>query len=423
MDAEIRCSFCRRGRTEVVKLIAGASGVICDRCVEACAAAARRGRPRAGAFPVPADIAALLDRSVIGQREAKRRLAVAVRNHAKRIAIRAERAALAAAGRSVADDVEVAKSNVLMVGPSGTGKTALARALAKAVDAPFAVADATTLTGAGSRGADPKDALKPLLRAAGGDPAKAARGILYLDEADKLAFRGGGADAPRSVGRSASGDGTPKGDVQRSLLRLVEGDVVELVDHDAAGRPTGRKVAVDTTDILWIFGGAFEGLAKLVGRRIAADASAGVAGFHGSLAAGEASLAAAEPRDFTAYGIMPELVGRLPVIAVLDRLGVDELAPALVEPDDAPLRQYRALVLAEGARLTVTDAAVRAIAARAAARGGGARRLKSEMEALLLDAMFALPGSGGGEVVLDLAAVEAGAAVLRSPTAAAGAAE
>jgi ATP-dependent Clp protease ATP-binding subunit ClpX len=371
-----RCAFCGRARSEVKKLIAGPSVYICDKCVNVCkqlladdrrATSAPDPRP-----PKPLEIRARLDDWVIGQDRAKRILTVAVYNHMKRIA---------AASRP--GQVELTKGNILLLGPPGTGKTHLARTLARILDVPFCIADATPLTQAGYVGEDVESIVAKLLRAAGNDPKRAGQGIIYLDEVDKLARRTG-------HDRDVSGEG-----VQQGLLKIVEGKKVQVrLGGDRATGIGAEVVEVDTTNVLFIAGGAFEGLAKVVAQR-KKGSSAGFLREAERRSVAEAGLRDVGSEDLHRYGFLPEFVGRFPIQAALDGLDAPALVEILTRPKDALVRQYQRLFAMEGARLELTQGALLAIAERALARGTGARGLRSVLEELLLEAMFELPSTGG----------------------------
>jgi ATP-dependent Clp protease ATP-binding subunit ClpX len=371
-----RCAFCGRARSEVKKLIAGPSVYICDKCVTVCKQLLADDRRAPGAPgprpPRPLEIRARLDEWVIGQDRAKRILTVAVYNHLKRIAVGGH-----------AGDVELTKGNILLFGPPGTGKTHLARTLARILDVPFCIADATPLTQAGYVGEDVESIIAKLLRAAGNDPKRAAQGIIYIDEVDKLARRPG-------HDRDVSGEG-----VQQGLLKIVEGKKVQVrLGGDRATGIGAEVVEVDTTNVLFIAGGAFEGLAKLVHQRTKGTC----AGFLRQESLGPSSVAGlgqVKPEDLHRFGFLPEFVGRFPITVALDALDEAGLAEILTQPKDALLKQYQRLFAMEGARLEMTDGALLAIAGRALARGTGARALRSVLEELLLEPMFDLPTVGG----------------------------
>ena len=399
----LKCSFCGKTQKQVKKLIAGPGVYICDECIDLCneiieEELSEPTETSLGELPRPREIYSFLDDYIIGQEQAKKILAVAVYNHYKRVQ----------AGSGSANEVELAKSNILLIGPTGCGKTLMAQTLARMLNVPFAIADATALTEAGYVGEDVENILLKLIQAADYDIKKAETGIIYIDEIDKVARK---SENP-SITRDVSGEG-----VQQALLKILEGTTAAVPPQGGRKHPHQEFLQIDTTDILFICGGAFSGLESIIESRLGGS---GV-GFGADIRSAQekdlgALFAGVLPEDLVKFGLIPEFIGRLPVVAAVSQLEVDALVRILVEPRNALIRQYQKIFEFEEIDLEVTEEALQAIAEQALERGTGARGLRAILEEVLLDVMYELPGDEtAGRVVVDYDTVVERSAPLVEP--------
>jgi len=402
----LACSFCHKPQREVDKIIAGPNVYICSECIRLCLDIIRENaQPKPISWghqkiPPPAKIKSFLDQYVVGQDQAKRKISVAVYNHYKRLEANQK-------GANVQGDVEIQKSNILLIGPTGTGKTLLAQTLARLLDVPFVIADATTLTEAGYVGEDVENIILNLYQASGNNLERTVKGIVYIDEVDKIAKK----SFTSSVSRDVSGEG-----VQQALLKILEGTMANVQVKGNKRLPNQEFLQVDTTNILFICGGSFEGLRGYIESRMGKKTVGFTAEIVDPVKADKAMLHNVVPEDLEKFGLIPEFIGRLPVIAVMNDLDVEDMIHILTEPKNSLVKQYQKLLKFEKVKLTFTDGALRAIAERASKRRAGARGLRTILESVMLEVMYEVPSADNiREVTVNEATVREGVSPIHTP--------